>query len=228
MKYVYFLFIVAAATACASPPSDEATSDRAAAARAGGERCDTCRLGGHHEDDPNERVTIAAAPGALVLGDERAQHEIVVFTDLDCPYCRRLHGTLADVAGGRDGVRVVVRHAPLPMHGEEGKDAARAAIAATRLGKGAAFVDAYTRGKDGPDRLEIAARASGLAWEEVARLMRTREVEDALARDQAEARRLGVRGTPTFFVDGRRTTGARPREDILALVSSLPSAGSRR
>jgi protein-disulfide isomerase len=214
MKYVYFL-LIATIAGCASPRDGEPVGAAEGAAGAA-ERCESCKSGKHHEDDPAERVSVTPAPGALTIGGARAAHEIVVFTDLDCPYCQKLHGTLGEVAGS--DVRVVVRHNPLPFHGEEARDAARAAIAATRLGKGDAFLRAWF-GSDGPARLETAAIKAGISPEELSRVMRTPEVERALEADVAEAKRLGVRGTPTFFVDGRRTTGARSREAIAAKLA---------
>lgn len=214
MKYVYFL-LIAAVAGCASP-RDNAPVGSAEGAASAAERCESCKNGKHQEDDPAERVTISPAPGALTLGSARSAHEIVVFTDLDCPYCQKLHGTLGEMAG--PDVRVVVRHNPLPFHGEEARDAARASIAATRLGKGDAFLRAWFA-SDGPGRLEAAAIKAGISPEELSFVMRTPEVERALEADLAEAKRLGVRGTPTFFVDGRRTTGARSRAVIAAKLA---------
>ncbi len=214
MKYVYLL-LIASVAGCAAPRDADPVGSADAPATAA-ERCESCRTGKHHEDDPAERVTIAPAPTALTLGGARGAHEIVVFTDLDCPYCQRLHGTLGEIAG--PDVRVVVRHNPLPFHGEEAREAARATIAATRLGKGDAFVRAWF-GIEGPKRIETAAIRAGISPEELSRLMHTAEVEGALDADVAEAKRLGVRGTPTFFVDGRRTTGARSREAIAAMLA---------
>jgi protein-disulfide isomerase len=44
------------------------------------------------------------------------------------------------------------------------------------------------------------------------------ELVAQLAREVAEAERLGVTGTPTFFINGRVASGAQPYENFKALI----------
>jgi thiol:disulfide interchange protein DsbC len=54
------------------------------------------------------------APGeAIVFGPERPKYTITVFTDADCPYCRKLHGELAELE--KKGVEV--RYVAFPRAG---------------------------------------------------------------------------------------------------------------
>ena len=39
-----------------------------------------------------------------------------------------------------------------------------------------------------------------------------------MSREAAEAARLGVRGTPTFFINGTPLIGAKPEADVRALI----------
>jgi thiol:disulfide interchange protein DsbC len=53
-------------------------------------------------------------PGeAIVFGPEKPKYSITVFTDVDCPYCRKLHGEVEQL--GRKGVEV--RYVAFPRSG---------------------------------------------------------------------------------------------------------------
>ena len=44
--------------------------------------------------------------------------------------------------------------------------------------------------------------------------------------DKADAEKAGVRGTPAFFVNGRRLSGAQPLEAFRELIDAEPASGS--
>ena len=50
------------------------------------------------------------APGeAIVFGPEQPKYTIIVFTDADCPYCRKLHGELEQLAAKGVAVRMLAQ-----------------------------------------------------------------------------------------------------------------------
>src|SRR4030095_1796802 len=66
-------------------------------------------------------------------GSASAPVTLVVFTDLECPYCQKLHGTIEDLEhqyGSK--LRIVYKHMPLPMH-KQARPAALAAEAVRKL-----------------------------------------------------------------------------------------------
>lgn len=79
-----------------------------------------------------------------------------------------------------------------------------------------AFMHAYfTAAQDVSDHevLREAAASVGLDARRVEEVLASDEFADAVAADTAEARRLGVTGTPFFLIDGRYTlSGAQPAE----------------
>jgi protein-disulfide isomerase len=149
--------------------------------------------------------------GAMVAGVASAPVTMVVFTDLECPYCARLDSRLRELTEKRKDVRVVLRHSPLPMH-EHGELAARAAIAADAQGKLGAFIAVAFANQAKLDRssLEAHARAAGLDAIKLTQDMDAKWVTARLAEDLALARKLDVRGTPTVFVESERIVGAQP------------------
>jgi len=160
--------------------------------------------------DSNERVPVSDL--GIVLGDARGEHTVVVFTDMQCPFCAKHHKKVeAFLATHPKGYRVVIRQRPLPFH-EQAGDLARAAIAADRLGKGAPFMAAafIAAQRDAKTALDVAAREVGLDPAGLRREGESSSIGAQLASDQADADRLDVKGTPTSFIDGRRIAGARP------------------
>jgi protein-disulfide isomerase len=153
-------------------------------------------------------------------GDDDALVTIVEFADHRCGFCARAEGVVADLERtyGRD-LRVVMRAFPV-VGGPPAELAAEAALAAAEQGgfrrfRTAAFAAASL---DRP-ALDAIGRALGLDAR-FGRALDERRYRRAVLLDRAEASRLGVRGTPTFFVNGRVLVGAQPREAFVALIDA--------
>jgi protein-disulfide isomerase len=151
--------------------------------------------------------------GGHVAGPANAPVSVVVFSDFQCPACRMLADSLAELRRRHPAeVRVVYRHFPLPGH-PFAADAARASECAAAQGRFQPFHDAlFARQEEiGATSWAVFAGRAGLA--DVPRFEAcTRENGGAAAvmRDQAMARRLGVDRTPTLLVNDLRSVGARP------------------
>jgi protein-disulfide isomerase len=162
------------------------------------------------EEGPTFVPEAKTAGGATLAGRADAARTILVFTDFECPYCKRLDGQLRDLAKDKD-VRVVIRNKPLPMH-SHARLAAKAAIAADKQGKLAEMTKELFAHQDALDRASLMIYAERLALD----IDRFRidldgwDTEARLVEDEALATKLNVRGTPTSFVDGRRVVGAQP------------------
>lgn len=66
------------------------------------------------------RIDAAEIPlkDAVVLGAKNAKKKVVVFTDPDCPYCRRLHEEMKKVIEKRKDIAFHLLLYPLPNHKE--------------------------------------------------------------------------------------------------------------
>jgi 2-hydroxychromene-2-carboxylate isomerase len=158
----------------------------------------------------NERFNAASArtiplEGSPSRGPEGAPVVVVEFADFECPFCQKIAPELDAMWEARkDKVRMVYKFLPLTMH-PHGEVAARAAIAAQMQGK---FWEMdrklFANGKhlEDPD-LDGYARAIGL---DLARFHADMQSPSAKARiedDRKLSDSLGVKGTPTLFIDGR-------------------------
>lgn len=148
--------------------------------------------------------------GAPIRGDVRAPTTIVVFSDFECPYCVKLEATLKSIEAAHPGkVRIAYRHHPLPMH-EHARLAAKASIAADQQGKFWPYHDVLVAHRDALDRaaLERYAADVGLDVARFSRDLDDPKLDARIEADEAQAAKLGVKGTPTTFVDGHRIVGA--------------------
>ena len=60
---------------------------------------------------------------AVVLGSKKAQKKVAVFSDPDCPYCRKLHEEMKQVMSKRKDIAFYLFLHPLPMHKDSYKKA---------------------------------------------------------------------------------------------------------
>lgn len=168
-------------------------------------------------------------PRDAAMGDaEAAEVTLVEFTDFQCPYCARAASTVRQLQTqyGKS-LRVVVKHNPLPFH-PMARPAALAAIAANRQGKFWALHDKMFEHPQDLDEGHFLrwARQAGM---DLARFRRDRNDAAAnrqLSEDIAIAEAVEARGTPTFFVNGRKIVGAQSA-DVLAVVIDEELAAAR-
>ncbi len=170
------------------------------------------------------KVAIGDAPQK---GDPEAKVTIVEWSDFQCPYCGRVIETLRQIekAYGND-VRFAFKHNPLPMH-PDAPYAARAAIAAERQGKfwqmhDKLFEANLSRQPDAlkKDKVDQMARDLGLDMEKYQHDVSAPETEQRIRDDQAQAQKLGANGTPHFFIDGARISGALPFDSFKAVIDA--------
>jgi protein-disulfide isomerase len=187
-----------------------------AVSRSGAQARDT---GARERIDPNRRYEVSTK-GAPVRGDPDAKIAVVEFSDFQCPFCGRAVNTLNQVAQTYgDRVRIVFKHMPLSFH-PKAPAAHAAAEAAHRQGKFWPMHDRIFANQQemSPERYREYAREIGLDLSRFDRDVADASLQQRIDADAAEAKKLGVNGTPAFFVNGRYLRGAVPFEEIKALI----------
>ena len=162
-----------------------------------------------------ERSEKLVPEGARTLSDPAdAEATLVLFTDYQCPYCSAMDDVMERVeADYGDQVRVVVRNFPLPKH-SGAVPAAQAVEAAAEQGQmeemsDLVFENQKEWSRDGADTAELFtgyAKSLGLDTEQFQEDMTSQEIADRVSGDAADARDLGLRGTPTLVLDDQILT----------------------
>ncbi|WP_407158350.1 DsbA family protein [Bradyrhizobium sp. STM 3557] len=164
--------------------------------------------GGTPPDEPDE-ASVLRDPDAGVTGNPQGDIAIVEWFDYNCPYCRRLQPELQQVVYDDGKVRWVLKE--WPILGPVSVVASRTALACKYQDKYVQAHDALigTNSKLTESRIDELLAAAGI---DVDRVRRDRDANTAaidrlLARNDAQARGLGFRGTPSFIVGKFRVPG---------------------
>jgi len=169
------------------------------------------------------KVKMKIEPGWQVLGRDDAPVTIVEFSDYQCPFCRRYHGTtFADLKKNyidTGKVRYIIRDLPLDIHA----NAANAALAARCSGEQNQFwtmreLMLATSADLGSDSILKYGSQLNLDMPRFHACMEGKKYSAEVQKDAAAAGALGINATPSFVIgktskeqiDGLRILGALP------------------
>ena len=194
--------------------------------------------------DPKELVSAADRPARG--GPKDAPVLIVLFDDLECPFCAKMHAQLFPALTDRykDQVHIVYRDFPLDQH----PWALRAAIDANCVAASSPngywtmvdYIHSHASDFGGADHSLAKANealdnlALAQAKTDKTDKVKTDVLAACIAKQDAttinasrkEAETLGVEATPALFINGERVEGALPIEYIYRVIdSALVAAG---
>lgn len=146
---------------------------------------------------------------------------IVMFTDFQCPFCRRTHAALEAAIADRPGkTRLVLRHVPLHMH-PDADGAARAAVCTESLPAHASMIRglyaASDLGEQANEELAVSLGADRAAYRACLVAPATGQ---RLAHDVAMLDSLGGDGVPLLYVGHQRLDGAQTRRKLADAIDA--------
>ena len=183
---------------------------------------------------------LVGAPGAEpahMLGSANAPAHIEEFGDFQCPPCGMFHPILKQMHKEfGDKLRITFREYPLPGHNH----AVAAASAAEAAGLQKKFWEMhaliYEHQAEWKDKYQVApifegyAKQIGLDVERWKRDIASEQVSQRIFLDSRRGQSMGVRGTPTAFLNGREV----PFETLMAadklravIQNEINASGSR-
>lgn len=172
-------------------------------------------------------------PYSPTLGSANAPVTIIEFFDPACEACRAFYPIVKDIlAEYGDNVRVVLRY--VAFHGATSEEAIRVLEAARMQGLYEPILEALLReqprwaahGAPEPElTLEIAVKA-GLDAAAARTQMLAPQTVGILNQDSADVETVGVRQTPTFFVNGKPLDPFGEAELRALVEAEVAAAGS--
>jgi protein-disulfide isomerase len=175
------------------------------------------------EPEDEEKVWNVPVGDSPSLGPASAKVTVVMFSDFQCPFCKRALPTmkeLREIYGSK--IRIVWKHQPLAFHKQAGP-AAQLSIEA-RLQKGDAGFwaahDLLFKNQSNLSNEDLEAYAAELKLD-VARVRKAilqEKHKAVIAEDQRLAEQVGAKGTPTFFINGHKLVGAQPVDKFKARI----------
>lgn len=206
MKKISVVVLAAAATLLTAILLGRADFDNQAQAQVGPNGTQPEQV----EEGRRIRAQIQNDPVAPTIAHKDADVTLVMFSDYQCPFCRKVHPVLEQLLREDRKVRVVYRD--WPIFGAGSEEAARAAIASKYQGKHAAFNDALMKmqGKVTSQSIRAAANEAKVDWERLQADLKTHEDEigGAIGRTSQYAAMMGLSGTPGLLVGPYLIPGA--------------------
>jgi protein-disulfide isomerase len=195
--------------------------DKQRAAQEGGSADNGAPVAVSTDDDP-------------VLGDKNAPVTIVEFSDFECPFCGRFHqSTLPQIVSeyiDKGKARLVYRDFPLSFH----KDSRSSSLAANCAGEQGGdkvyfkFHDKLYENQTalGTESYKKWASELGLNAAKFSDCLAKEKYASEVDKDMQDATSYGVSGTPAFFINGRKITGAQPFSAFKTVIDDeLAKAG---
>jgi protein-disulfide isomerase len=169
---------------------------------------------------PATRVEVSTE-GAPVRGAANAPVTVVEFSDFECPFCKQTRPTLKQLLERYPGkLRLVYRDFPLDSIHPQARRAAEAARCAHDQEKFWEYHDVLFT--ESPRlALEDLRRYAGQLGLDVTKFdscLSAGTHKAAVQRDLDDGNRLGITGTPAFFINGRALSGAQPLEAFTRLI----------
>ncbi|MBI3314912.1 MAG: thioredoxin domain-containing protein [Candidatus Omnitrophica bacterium] len=159
-------------------------------------------------EDLNKVYTIPVG-NSVVVGKKDAPVTIVQFTDLQCPFCARFYPPIKEALKAYpDKVNFIIKHFPLGFH-PNARPAAKVAMAAHEQGKYIEMVELLlANGANvSADKMKEYVKQLGLNEQRLMDDLKNKDAqyEAQIKADMGLGTQVDVRGTPTFYMNGKKT-----------------------
>jgi protein-disulfide isomerase len=177
-----------------------------------------------HLTPPRAQISLK---DTAVRGPENAKVVLVEYADFECPYCQQVQPVLEKLEAEYKGrMAFAYKDVPLPMHSHAQK-AAEAAHCAGEQGKYWEYHDKlYLSRQLEVTDLKEHARTLKLDGGQFDKCLDTGKYLNQVRTSLAEGQRLGIEGTPSFFMNGRFFSGGLTFDQLKAMVEEEMNAGA--
>ena len=168
---------------------------------------------------PTFPIEVGDAP---VTGGKDAKVTIVEFSDFQCPFCAKGADILKELKkkyGNK--IKVAFKNFPLPFH-NHAEQAAVAGLCANEQGSDYFWKmhDLMFANQDALDTegLKATAKKVGLKADQFEKCLAENKYLAQARNDMEEGRKIKVKSTPTFFINGQLINGAQPVEVFSEII----------
>jgi len=174
-------------------------------------------------------VSVENANAAATIGPKAPVVTLVEFADYECPYCQKVAADLKRLQHDLgDKVALSYKDFPLPMH-QDAEKAAEAGRCAGKQGKFWELHDEMFHTKAlGVDQIKEQATKLGLDVALFDKCLDSGEEAAAVEVDRKEGVKLGITGTPSFFINGHFLSGALDYASLKKVVDQQIAEASRQ
>jgi protein-disulfide isomerase len=169
------------------------------------------------------RQNVKGREGDPFVGPSDAVHEIVIFEDFFCPYCKMAQATISELMRLRPDVKISFRDYPITELHPDAKIAAQAARCVWQQGD----LNKYLRYREflysTQNNLETNLMIQyvstlGLKQSAFSTCIQQQSGVAPINRSILDAESAGVTATPVFFIDGIKVEGVHEASKLLELL----------
>jgi protein-disulfide isomerase len=181
------------------------------------------------------REKLKTDANGIARGPEKAPIDIVEFSDLQCPHCKQAQPTIEKLIGDETSARFIFQPFPLPSHDWAMKAASYAeCVGQANNGAFWKFIDAvYNAQSDitaanADQKLTDLANSAGVKGADIATCAANPSTRARIESSIALGKAVGVTGTPTLFVGGRKigNVNGTPYEILKSMVEFYAREGN--
>lgn len=161
------------------------------------------------------------------IGAKNAKVTMIEYSDLQCPFCSRVHPTIQQLMKDYEGkIQWVFRHFPLESIHPQARPAAIASECIAELGGNDdfwKFTDAMMadQSKMSASYYEQLAGEYGIDVNKFKTCLTDPDTAAKVNRDAAEAQAAGAQGTPATFINGTLVSGAVPIDQFKSIIDQI-------
>ncbi len=174
-----------------------------------------------------KEVQVGESPTA---GGQSAKVTIVEFSDFQCPFCKIAAETVGELKtkyGSK--IKLAFRHFPLNIH-PQARPTSEASMCVHEQGSSKfwKFHDLAFQNQKSLDSasLEKYAKEVGANVEKFKECVNSKKYAQAVQGDMAYGEKLGLKSTPTFFINGRLVSGALPLDKFSEIIDEELSSAT--
>jgi len=153
-------------------------------------------------------LQLANDPDIPYMGSENPKVIIIEFFDYNCSYCKQSLDAVTELLRTEYDLKISFRD--YPILSPSSRIAAKAALASKEQGKYFKFHSALMsmQGNLNEDMIFSIATNLNIDIDKLKKDMKKIEVEEIIEQNESLARKLNIRGTPTFIIDGKIYAGS--------------------
>jgi protein-disulfide isomerase len=175
----------------------------------------------------NNIKDIFSNPDSPVIGNPSGDVTLVEFMDYQCVHCKEMTPVIGDLIKANPKLRVIFKE--LPIFGPTSEYAAKAALAAQKQNKYAAFHDALMNDSNPLSKDEVLkiAKSVGLDTDKLEKDINDPSVDKQLKDNFRLAQELNLVGTPAIVVGNRQGSktafvpGTASKENLQQLITQV-------
>lgn len=153
------------------------------------------------------------------MGSDKPKVTIIEFFDYNCGYCKKSLDAITELLRSEFDLKVSFRE--YPILSPSSRTAAKAALAARKQGKYFVLHSALMsmQGNLNEDKIFQAASNLKIDINKLKKDMNNIDIENILQENEDLARKLNIRGTPTFIINGKLYAGALELNKLKTIIN---------